>query len=307
VPQLIHMLDSRSARNTARDALVAIGEPALLALQAATETMVLPRRLRAHLPRSISRFGSAQATDILLDRLEREDDGWIRFKVVRSLGYLRQHMAKHARMERVLKVARANLVQTVRLMGLRVSMEADRATHTRLQTSGGDLLVAVLRDKEARSIDRAVRLLGLSQAADVIHNIRQALATRDARLRADSTELLVVSAPHDIGLALSTLLAHQRDQTHLERAAQALGEAVNVRSYEERLTLMLSESSSAVRALAAYHVNELGLSISPSKRPTQLPAHASTLSRDVLSQLEELRGKLDASEGLEPALGRRSP
>jgi AAA family ATP:ADP antiporter len=306
VPSLIRMLDSRGARNSARDALAAIGEPALLALASATEDEALARRLRAHLPRSIGRFGTAQATDILLDRLEREDDGWIRFKIIRGLGFLRQHVAKHGRMERALMAARGNIVQTVRFMAQRMAMERERETNPRLQTKGGDLLVAVLRDKEARSIDRTVRLVGLSHAANVIHNIRQALATRDPRLRADSIELLVHGAPHDVAQALTTLLDQGDDDARLAQAAEALGESIAVYSYEDLLVQMLSERSSAVRALAAYHLNEIGVEASASKRPAPLPGHASTLSRDVLSQLEELRAKIELPEPLTPALGRRA-
>jgi AAA family ATP:ADP antiporter len=293
VPALLRMIDSRGARNTARDALAAIGEPALLALQHAAENPALSRRLRAHLPRSIARFGSAQATDILLDRLEVEEDGWIRFKIIRGLGFVRQHVTKHSRMQRVLKLARGNLAHTVQLMSLRLSMESDRGKRTTLQTKGGDLLVAVLRDKEARAVDRAVRLVGLGHGPNVIHNIRQALATRDARLRADSIELLVHGAPSDIGLALTALLDHEGDEARMARAAQALGEPLTAHAYEEMLALMLNERSSAVRALAAYHMNELGLQASPSKLPpAPLPQHASALSRDVLTQLDGLRANL---------------
>jgi hypothetical protein len=307
IPALLRMLDSRGARNTARDALVAIGEPALRALKEAAEDATLPRRLRAHLPRSITRFGSAQAADIILDRLDVEDDGWIRFKLIRGLGFVREHMGKHARLQRALQHARACLVQTVRYMTLRLAMEQERASRTLLQTKGGDLLVAVLRDKEARAVDRAVRLVGLSHGANLIHNIRQALSTRDPRLRADSIELLVHGAPHDIGIALTALLDGGLDELRVERAAQALGEVIATSSYEERLALMLNERSSAVRALAAYHMNELGLAPSPSKMPPPpLPEHASALSRDVLSRLDELRTNLDLREGLGPVFGRRA-
>jgi hypothetical protein len=307
IPALLRMLDSRGARNTARDALVAIGEPALLALKEAADNAALPRRLRAHLPRSITRFGSAHAADIVLDRLDVEQDGWIRFKLIRALGYVREHLGKHARMERALEHARICLVQAVRFMALRLAIETDRATRTTLQTKGGDLLVAVLRDKEARALDRAVRLVGMSHGANMIHNIRQALSTRDPRLRADSIELLVHGAPHDIAIALTGLLDNGLDELRLSRAAQALDEALAVLSYEDRLAMMLNERSSAVRALAAYHMNELGLSASPSRiPPAPLPEHASTLSRDVLSRLDELRTNLELREGATPAFGRRA-
>jgi AAA family ATP:ADP antiporter len=305
VPALIRMLDSRAARNTVRDALVAIGEPALRALKDAAQDLRLSRRLRAHLPRSITRFGSAQAADILLDRLDVEDDGWIRFKLVRALGFVREHMTKHARMQRALGHARANLVHAVRFMALRLSMEDQRATRTTLQTKGGDLLVAVLRDKESRAVDRAVRLVGLGHAANMIHNIRQALSTRDPRLRADSIELLVHGVPHDIGLALTSLLDNELDEQRLLRATQALGEALPVQTYEELLTAMLSERSSALHALTAYHMNELGLQASPSQPSPPLSEHASALSRDVLTRLDELRTNLEL-EKLASSLGRRA-
>jgi AAA family ATP:ADP antiporter len=306
VPMLIRMLDSRAARNTARDALAAIGEPALIALQRAAEDIALPRRLRAHLPRSITRFGTEQAADILLDRLEHEEDGWIRFKIIRGLGFVREHLHKHSRMQQVLKHARVNLVQALHFMRLRLGIERDRAARTTLQTKGGDLLVAVLRDKEQRAVDRAVRRLGLSHAANVIHNIRQALSTRDSRLRADSIELLMHGAPHDLAAALTAFLDNQRDEVRVDRAAQALNEPFTAYGYEDRIVHMLSERSSAVRALAAYHMNELGLRATPSQVPPPLPQHASALSRDVLSRLDELRTHIELREDLVPALGRRA-
>jgi hypothetical protein len=54
-------------------------------------------------------------------------------------------------------------------------------------------------------------------------------------------------------------------------------------------------------------MNELGLAASPSKMPpAPLPEHGSTLSRDVLSRLDELRSNLDLREGLGPVFGRRA-
>lgn len=306
IPALIRMLDSRGARNIARDALAAIGEPALRALRQAIADPELPRQLRAHLPRSVARFDTPEAADILLEQLETERDGWIRFKVIRGLGFVRQHMGARGRMQRAIKGARACLQQSVHFLNSRLAMERERGTRTSLQTKGGDLLVAVLRDKEMRAIDRAVRLIGLGHAANVIHNIRQALSTHDPRLRADSIELLVHGAPHDVALALTALLDQQRDDLRAARAAQALGEATQALGYEALLAGMLEERSGAIRALATYHMNELGLLPSPSKRPAPQAVYDSPFSRDVLSRLDELRASLELSDGLEPTLRRRA-
>jgi len=261
IPSLIELLHSRHARTFVRDALVAIGDPALEALAAALENAELPRDLRAHLPRSVSRFGSERAADIMLDRLEREADGWVRFKLIRGLAQVRPFMQGGPRARRALALARGNLVHAVHFMTWRLANEGDQQHDKRLATPGGELLTAALRDKESHAIDRAVRLLGLLHNGDVFHSIRQALVSRDARLRADGIELLLHPAPSEIAQALSALLQRGRDEGRLVRAAEALDEVVATESYQKRLELMLSDSSEAVRAVAGYHLAELGLRV----------------------------------------------
>jgi HEAT repeat protein len=93
----------------------------------------------------------------------------------------------------------------------------------------------------------------------VIHNIRQALAGDNARLRADSSELLVHRSPADIGQALTTMLTPGDDEWRLARTALALSVPVTRASHLERLRQLLSDESEAVRSIAAFHVRELGL------------------------------------------------
>jgi ATP:ADP antiporter, AAA family len=259
VPNLLQMLDSRAARSLARSALVALGEPALLELRAALRDPSLSRRLRAHIPRSISRFGTPAATDMLLELLEHEEDGWVRFKVIRGLGMLRTHLVNsRRRLRRVDAAVRGNLKQAVHFMSFRLDLERAQAQDAELATPVGKLLVAALQDKHTHAVDRAVRLAGLRHAADVIHSIRQTLVGSDARLRADSSELLVHRAPQDIALALTTLLAQGDDELRLARATAALSEPLGRRSYVEQLDALLDDSSESVRAIAAFHVRELG-------------------------------------------------
>lgn len=259
VPVLLHMLANRNVRAVAREALCAVGEPALLALGAATGDPQWPRSVRAHLPRSIARFGSSQSADLLLDWFEHESDGWVRFKIIRGLGLLRPHLGSRAHTRRVLAHGRSALVRATQFMAVRLATELDRLADPRLATQCGELLVAVLREKETHAIDRAVRLIGLLHSANGIHNIRQALAHRDRRLRGDGVELLVHKAPQDIARALASLLESGPDATRLARAADALHEPLAVHSYEQRLRLMLADDSEAVRCVAACHVGELGL------------------------------------------------
>jgi hypothetical protein len=301
VPHLFQMLDSRAARSIARAALVALGEPALLALHAALRDPAMPRRLRAHIPRSISRFGSPAATDMLLDLLEHEEDGWVRFKVVRGLGMLRAHLTSRRRLRRIDDAVRGNLKQAIHFMSFRLDLARGQATDGQLASSSGKLLIAALADKQAHALDRAVRLAGLRHAADVIHNIRQTLAGSDARLRADSSELLVHRAPQDIAQALTTLLAQGDDELRLARAAAGLSESLGRASYVERLERLLDDSSESVRAIAAFHVHELGVLFAA--QPAQ-PEERVRFGRELRALFVNAARVLDAPETFYPQVRR---
>jgi ATP:ADP antiporter, AAA family len=308
VPALLRMLGGRGARSIARDALHAIGAPALDALRAALDRADLPRTTRAHLPRSISRFRSAAATDSLLDRLDLERDGWVRFKIIRGLGQLREHLRTAGRTRRVIEHARATLRRATQMMAYRLATERERGQDPRLRTRGGELLVAVLHEKEQLAIDRAVRLVGLLHAANVIHNIRQALAGRDPRLRADSIELLVHPAPSDIAQALTHLLGRGDDRVRLARAALALSEPATDATYKESLRAMLADDSEAVRCVAAYHVGELGLTELGASVADAAEGSAGRLSSEVFERVGALLERIDLPElADERSAGRSSP
>ncbi len=299
VPVLLEMIGTRRARTAARDALVAIGEEALEALGKASGDMALPRRTRAHFPRSISRFDSPAATELLLERLDLEPDGWVRFKIIRGLGQLRRHIEPRKQSRRLFEHARRNLRRAVHFMAFRIATERDQERVPR--TKGAALLLAALRDKETHAVDRAVRLIGLLHKADVIHNIRQALAGRSPRLRAESLELLVHRVPGDLAQALLALLDETQDaERRRARAATALGEKVAEVSYENRLGLLLEDDSEAVRSVAAFHVGELRLH-SLHDPFSKAAARTSGLSFEVFARVGKLLGE-DESRASVPDL-----
>jgi hypothetical protein len=266
VPALLRMLGHRSTRAIAREALVAIGEPALGALARAFEDVTLEQKMRAHLPRSISRFQSEAAANILLDQLAREPDGWVRFKIIRGLGQLREHMRHPVRVVRLLGLARENLQQALGFLGWQHDTQRDQAREPELATVGGQLLSELLRDKSAHATDRAVRLVALMHSADVSHNIRQALASQDQRLRADGVELLIHDAPLDVAQALAAMLEAGQDERRLVRVSDALQQRPTATSYRQRLSAMLANDSASLRAVVMYHMRELGLD-EPASRP----------------------------------------
>jgi AAA family ATP:ADP antiporter len=294
LPALLQMLGTRNARTLARDALVAIGSPALEALAIASADARLPRRLLAHFPRSISRFDSRAATELLLERLDLETDGWVRFKIIRGLGQLRAHIQPRTHARRVFEHARRNLTSAVRFMAFRVFTENDLQRESWPRTQGSNLLTAALRDKEQHALDRAVRLIGLLHKADEIHHIRQAFAGPSSRLRAEGLELLVHRVPADLAQVLTLLLGDGPDELRLvTRAAEILSLKLPETSYEDRLGLLLDDNSEALRSVAAFHVGELRL------RRLHAPlskaaARTSGLSFEVFARVGKL---LDETEG----------
>ncbi|HKU38814.1 MAG TPA: hypothetical protein VJR89_11725 [Polyangiales bacterium] len=302
IPALIQMLGTRSTRSCARDALVAIGPPALEALAVASADVNQPRRLRAHFPRSISRFDSQAATSLLLEQLDVEADPWVRFKIIRGLGQLRSHIEPRIHARRVFEHARTHLKQAVRFMAFRVFTERDQREGWP-QTKGAGLLLDALRDQEQHALDRAVRLIGLLRRADEIHNIRQAFADRSGGLRAESLELLVHRVPTDLASALVLLLGGGEDEPRrLLRAAEALSLALPEAGYEERLAFLLDDDSEVVRSVAAYHVGELRL------HRLQVPlekaaARTSGLAFEVFARVGKLLGE---PEGTLAPVGRIS-
>jgi AAA family ATP:ADP antiporter len=300
IPSLLDMLSCARARNAARDALVHIGPEALEALRKASSDLTLPRRVRTHFPRSISRFDSLPATELLLERLDLEPDGWVRFKIIRGLGQLRRHINQRAHGRRLFEHARRALRRAVHFMAFRIATERDQANGGRAKTKGAELLLAALHDKEQHAIDRAVRLIGLLHKADVIHNIRQALAGRSLRLRAESLELLVHRVPSDVSQALLALLDDTQDEgRRLAAAADALAYPVPQANYEERLALLLEDDSEAVRTVAAYHVGELRLHALHDPF-SKAAARTSGLSWEVFARVGRLLGEEEG--GISPDL-----
>jgi HEAT repeat protein len=79
IPLLFRRLGVRQARDAVREAIVGLGEPALDALERALADPSTHYTIRRHLPRTLSRFGSQRAADILTQQLLSIDGGTVRF------------------------------------------------------------------------------------------------------------------------------------------------------------------------------------------------------------------------------------
>jgi len=258
IPALLPMLADSRVRPVARAALVAHGEPALAALEGALQDRDLPYEIRHHVPRTISRFPADLAAPILLRHIIGEEDGSIRYKLLRGLGRLAAQNPG-LRLDRdLLRAAIERTLEAVfRVVHWRSVLVQGAEAEPRRATPGHELLVEMMRDREAHALERLFRLLGLLYRGEDFEKIYRGLHNASEKVRAGSRELLenLVEAP--LREPVMAAVDEDADARRLARAAPAyrppgLG-------YDELLALLIDQPGETVRCLAAYHVGELGL------------------------------------------------
>jgi ATP:ADP antiporter, AAA family len=187
VTRLIPMLAERVVREDVRAALVAIGPAALTHLEAALVDARLVHAVRRHVPGSIARFASTGAADVLVKHLLTEQDGMIRFKIIRSLGQMRRRQPG-------LPLDRKRLQRAVQqtLSTASKFMWWKRAVTRRAGVGDAfeDLSVGLLIDKQYHAVERLFRLLNLESNNDDFWHIYRGLTSDRKIHRASSRELL---------------------------------------------------------------------------------------------------------------------
>lgn len=258
MPALLPLLAPHEVREAARSALVSFGPPALAFLDQALADETLPHEIRRHLPRTMSRFPAEEAAPLLLRRLVTEDDGMVRFKILRGLGRLVTGRPDVPLDEAVLREATARTLEAAfRLVDWRLTLERGAREMPARATPGHDLLVSLLRDKEVHTRERVFRLLDLRLRGQDLERIYRGLASTDPKVQASSRELLEALLQSPMREAVLALVNDVPDRLRMAEAQafyrpQQLG-------YEELLGKLLEEPGETLRCLAAYHVAELGL------------------------------------------------
>jgi HEAT repeat protein/ATP/ADP translocase len=256
VVSLLPMLADRVACPAARSALVAIGGPALSMLDQAIGDPAVPRRLRMHLPRAVSRFGDQAAARVLSRHLEASNDEVVGYKILRALGRLvadnHQIGIDPALVDRHLTAA---VTRAISLLGWRLTI-AEHMAQTR-STPAGLLLVELLREKEETATESAFRLLGLRHPTEDLRAVYVGLRSGDTRGVASGKELVEHLVTGRLRHALLALMAEQElgERIALARAAPFAppGPADLADTFGE----MMTDSSDAVVGLAAQYLAEL--------------------------------------------------
>jgi HEAT repeat protein len=259
VPALLPMLASTHLRPVARAAFVAIGPSALAALDEALRDPHLPHEVRSHVPRTISRFPAEEGAPLLLRQFVQEEDGMVRYKILRGLGRLAAENPGLALDRAVLRSGTERTLEAIfRLIHWRTVLEEGAAADARRATPGFELLVALLRDKEAHALERLFRLLGLQYRGEDFEKIYRGLRNSSAKVRAGSRELLENLVQPPLRDAILALVDDVPDRARLPRAG-AIYRAAPL-GYDDLLARLIEEPGETVRCLAVYHVGELGLS-----------------------------------------------
>jgi ATP:ADP antiporter, AAA family len=259
LPLLLPMLADRIARPEAGTAMVAAGGPALDMLDGAMGDPAVPRRLRMHLPRTVSQFGSQAAANVLSRHLEGERDEIVGHKILRGLGRL---MAENGQIrvdpDLIERTLTAVLTRAITVLGWRLIIDEHMAA-TRA-TPAGLLLVQLLREKEGTSTQRAFRLLGLRHPEEDMRAVYVGLVSEERHGVASGRELvehLVTGAMRDALLALAV----QGERDDRERLALAAPFAPPAAAgLADALRAMMTDPSDAVVGLTAHHIAELDVS-----------------------------------------------
>ncbi|MCA9726315.1 MAG: hypothetical protein R3E12_20475 [Candidatus Eisenbacteria bacterium] len=258
IPSLVQMLTVRDLRESARSGLVAIGSEALSQLEETLDNPWIDPHVRRHLPRTIMRFRSQQAVDVLQNRLSGETDPVVSHKILRALGRLR---ADDPTLELDQERLRGQLEEEVRAAFRMLEWEAslaEAATRDPVRaTEVHELILGWTQHRGRVARERITRVLGLLHPDEDLLDIYRGLDSRRSDKRASSRELLENLLTPPVQGPLLALLDELSPRARLAQAGPYRPE--RTRSYSALLEALLDVEDVGVRSLVAAHAAEAGV------------------------------------------------
>jgi ATP:ADP antiporter, AAA family len=254
VPGLILILAEPQLRGVARDALAAIGQPALDALAAQMRSELAPYQVAREIPTTVARFPPQLAAPLLLERLTFPRGGLDRFRALRALNQLRrQNPALPLSTEALEKALSIELSTVFKDRALRLATQHFAA-------NGGDgptgpLLLELLRGKESLATERVFRNLQLLFPMEQVEHVYLGLRSQRSGLRAAAQELLLelLEAPWR-----EALLAVADPDAPGPEPHRAPWSAAQLQSPEVFIEALLGHASQIVCVLGAHLASERG-------------------------------------------------
>jgi AAA family ATP:ADP antiporter len=291
MPALLPLIGKAREGTAAREALAAIGDPALAFLDGAMKRKDLPREVRWATPRAIALFPPEKAAPVLMKHLRTATDGMVRYRIVQGLARARsRNPAIALDIQDLVASAEDTLRAALRNLSWRLDLERTVAEDPSRRTPALDLLLTLLRDKESDATARAFQLLGLIHPDENFGRIQRGLQSRNAKTRANSRELLENVTMPPLRAPILALCDDAPDAERLSRAAsfdrpERLG-------YEELLRAML-ERGDELRSLAAYHAAERRIaSVRDSAGRVEIEDEG--LEKDLIARAREMQEAADA-------------
>jgi HEAT repeat protein len=258
IPRLVELLSAREGREAVRTALVAFGDPALEAVWWALRDTKRLRSFRIHLPKTLGRFGTRPAAEHLLECIETDEDGLVRYKSIRALEMLVARRRVPIDRVRVERLAHDNLVRHLRTLAQHAALGRPSAERDRPRVAER-LLAGLLEDKLHQSLERVFRLLAIAHPREDFRHVRLACLSSDAYVRANAGELLDALLRRRDQQPLRALLRLVTDDLstaeRIERAGGLLPHRLP-RTRDEAFATLLRDRDPTVAALAALCTGE---------------------------------------------------
>lgn len=267
---LIGRLKWADDRLQARRALKRLGEPALRALERALYDDQLERRVRIHVPRSISAFLSKAALDILLKAVVKHENGLVRYKALRGLEQLALETTLRIDPAPLFHEVTRNALEYLRLFSIELALKRDRQASSHEESQ---LVIELIDDKIAQSRDRLARLLQVLHRGDDIPAIFAALLSSDRRRRGRAVEFLDAlirgfdRSSDGAAVLLRLVVDDLPDELRAERAAELVGAFPNARA---ALAELSRDADEVLSSLSARALVRLGSAPPPPAPPLRV-------------------------------------
>jgi ATP/ADP translocase len=277
-PHLVQLLDDRSIRDEVRATLLERGGPALDELARALDDPKLSPIVERHLPRTIMRFASVRAAQILLDHLDRPHSGLVRYKLLRGLTTLLSGPVGNLVDKKPLRAAIAREISRAEhLLAWEVAVDAGLEEDPTRRTTGGELLADLLHDKGRLTLQRIFRLLYMLHPEENFHRIWSGLESGRRESRASSIELIENLLEPRLALAVGGLIEDLPAADRLRAAGSDL--AGQQLGYAAVLGELADDSGKTLRGVALYHIAELGIDVASREIEDLDPSRAGMVAR----------------------------
>ena len=254
VPHLGAMLAEPKLRSVARDALVAIGEPALQWLTGQLRDPSASFQVAREIPATVARFPYAQSAPVLVERIGSAQGGLIRFRALRALNQIHREHPDVSFQRTALEAAlRLELSKVFKNRVLRLA--AARSGHAKGDCPAGALLLEILEGKETFAIERAFRVLQLLFPKERLERVYLGWRSHRPELRSAAEELLfeLLDAPWREAM-LALLDSDALGPSELRPPWSVL----DLEKPELFMSALLGHSSELIRILAASLAAEFG-------------------------------------------------